>query len=335
MVSTGRGSAAGVLFKTGEALQRIGEVDTLLLDKTGTLTRGQPEVLRRVAYPPSDMDRLLVAAAAVERLSEHPLAWAIVRATAAQTGSPYAVEDFQSEPGSGTSGVVDGRLVVVGSRGWLAAKGFDTTPIDESAETFARDGSAVVYAAMAPGSVGAFALADPVRDAAEAAVSELLALGLRVVMLTGDRQASAERVARSVGITEWVAEMLPSSKLETIRRYQREGHIVAMVGDGINDGPALAQADVGVAIDAADVALLRNDLRGLASAIRLSRQTLSTIKQNLFWAFVYNLIGVPIAAGVLYPAYGVLLSPVLASAAMAFSSVSVVTNSLRLRRARL
>lgn len=339
MVASGRGSAAGVLFKSGQALQRVGEADVVVIDKTGTLTEGRPTLLRMDAVPASEADALLAAAASLGRVSEHPLASALVRGAEAR-GLPLSpVTDFSSTAGAGMSGVVDGQPTIVGSWHWLEQRGIDPTALHEAIDAAARDGASVVCAATGA-SVGLFAITDPLRPTARTAVSELHALGVRVVMVTGDRREPAERVAAELGIQTVVSDARPDSKLDAVARFQRDGHVVAMVGDGINDGPSLAQADVGVAMgsgtdvamEAADLALMRNDLGGLVSAVRLSRRTIRTVKQNLFWAFVYNVVGVPIAAGVLYPRYGVLLSPVLASAAMAFSSVSVVANSLRLRR---
>ena len=341
MVASGRGSLAGVLFKSGEALQRIGEADVVILDKTGTLTEGRPSVVHLAASPPASVDAILAAAAAVERASEHPLAAAIVRAAEARGLQIRPASEVVSRAGSGVTGRVEGRRVLVGSRPWLEEHGVLPHDLDDATRGWTDTGVSLVYAAD-DRAIAVFGVADPLRSSAGQAVAELGTLGLQVVMVTGDRRASAERVAQQLGIRV-VSEALPATKLEVIARYQREGHVVVMVGDGLNDGPALSQADVGVAmgsgtdvaLDAADVALMRGDLRGLAVAVRLARRTVRVIKQNLFWAFVYNVIGVPIAAGVLYPRYGLLLSPVLASAAMAFSSVSVVTNSLRLRHTAL
>jgi Cu+-exporting ATPase len=343
MVATGRGSEVGVLIKGGEALQRAGEVDTVVLDKTGTLTEGRPAVTAIVASGPDNgEDALLAAAMAVERLSEHPLAEAIVAAGRDRGLVIPDARDFTAVPGQGVSANVNGHAVHVGNESWLRAQGVSTEALRADAERLAREGNTVVFVSR-PGQTGLIAIADPLRESSPEAVAGLRALGLSVVMLTGDHLATAEAVARRSGVTDVVAEVLPEAKVAHVATLQRHGRIVAMVGDGVNDAPALAQADVGVAmgggadiaLDAADIALLRDDPRMLVAAIRLSRATMKTIRQNLFWAFIYNVVGIPIAAGVLYPVAGILLSPVIASAAMAFSSVSVVTNSLRLRRARV
>jgi P-type Cu+ transporter len=338
MVATGRGSEMGVLIKGGEALQRAGEVDTVVLDKTGTLTEGRPVVTAVAPAPGTNEEALLADVAAVERLSEHPLADAIVAAAKDRGLVMTEAHDFISEPGKGVSGVVNGRAVHAGSESWLRAQGVDVGQMRAEAERLASDGNTVVFSNR-----GLIAIADPMRESSPEALNDLRALGLRVVMLTGDRKATADAVASRAGVGEVIAEVLPEEKAAHIAALQRQGRTVAMVGDGINDAPALAQADVGVAmgsgtdvaLDAADIALMRADVRTLASAIRLSRATMRTIKQNLFWAFIYNVIGIPIAAGLLYPIAGLLLSPILASAAMAFSSVSVVTNSLRLKTVKL
>ncbi|HEY6361947.1 MAG TPA: heavy metal translocating P-type ATPase [Vicinamibacterales bacterium] len=350
MVATGRGSEVGVLIKGGEALQRTGEVDTVVLDKTGTLTEGRPVVTAIVvgsdpatgSDPVWSEDALLAHAAAVGRLSEHPLAEAIVAAARGRGLTIPGARDFAAEPGQGVSGVVNGRVVRVGNEAWIRAQGVHTDSLSADAERLAAAGNTVVFVS-GPERVGLIAIADPLRESSPEAVAALRALGLDVVMLTGDRRATAEAVARLAGVSDVLAEVLPEAKAAHVAALQQQGRVVAMVGDGVNDAPALAQADVGVAmgggtdiaLDAADIALMRGDPRTLASAIRLSRTTMKTIRQNLFWAFIYNVVGIPIAAGVLYPVGGILLSPVIASAAMAFSSVSVVTNSLRLRHARI
>jgi Cu+-exporting ATPase len=338
MVATGRGSEVGVLIKGGEALQRAGEVDTIVLDKTGTVTEGHPVVTAIVPAASTTADALLAEAAAVERLSQHPLAAAIVSAARQRGIDIPDANRFFSEPGRGVAATVNGRGVYVGSEAWLRENGIDVEPLRDAAARLAADGNSVVFV-----NDGVIAIADPVRASSPDAVKELRALGLELVMLTGDRLATAEAVARRAGVTTVVADVLPAGKVAHVAALQQQGKVVAMVGDGVNDAPALAQADVGiamgggagVALDAADIALMRGDLRALVSAIRLSRRAMATIRQNLFWAFIYNVIGIPIAAGVLYPATGMLLSPVVASGAMALSSVSVITNSLRLRRARV
>jgi P-type Cu+ transporter len=340
MVATGRAGAFGVLIKGGEALQRLAEVTTVVLDKTGTLTEGRPAVTRIVAVDGDDRT-LLQWAAAVERRSEHPLAEAIVRAASETGASIPDVREFRSEPGRGVSGIVNDRRLFVGTAAWLDANGIDVAPVQLQADALAREAYTPVFVGEDTTPIGVLGLADPLRTEADEVVTELRRLNLDVVMLTGDRRTTADSIAAQTGIVDIVADVRPDGKVDAIRTRQSRGEVVAMVGDGVNDAPALAQADVGiamgggtdVALDAADVALMRGDLRALATAIRIARATMKTMKQNLFWAFVYNCIGVPIAAGALYPAFGLLLSPVLASAAMALSSVSVVSNSLRLRRA--
>ena len=342
MVATGRGANLGILIKGGEALQRAGDVGTVILDKTGTLTEGRPAVVDVWTAPGADRAWLLAMVAAVEQLSEHPLAEAIVRYAGEQKITLPAATEFHAEPGRGVRANVGGRRLVVGNAAWMRANGVDPENALTVANRFASEGKTAVF--VGDGDVLAvLAITDPLRPTSRDAVRELRAMGLDVVMLTGDARSMAEAIASQVGIDRVVAEVLPAGKVEEVKRLQALGPPVAMVGDGINDAPALAQADVGIAVgsgtdialDAADIALLRADLRGVVSAMRLSRRTMRTMKQNLFWAFVYNVVGIPVAAGALYPFFGVLLTPVVASAAMAFSSVSVVANSLRLRTARL
>jgi Cu+-exporting ATPase len=344
MVATGKGAELGVLVKGGEALERAEAVDTVVLDKTGTVTEGRPAVTEVVASNPAALDelRLLALAAAVERASEHPLAAAIVAHAAARGAAALPVDEFESLTGRGARGAVGGRHVLVGSRALLREAGVDPAPLDDRASSLSARGGTTVFVAVDGVLAGLLSIADPVRRTSREAVARLRRMGLEVVMLTGDARATAEAVAREVGVERVVAGVLPEGKLAEIERLQREGRVVAMVGDGINDAPALARAEVGiamgsgtdVAVEAADVTLMRPDLRAVADALALSRRTMRTMRQNLFWAFAYNVLGIPIAAGVLYPALGLLLSPVLASAAMAGSSVSVVGNSLRLRRFR-
>ncbi|MEK6612727.1 MAG: heavy metal translocating P-type ATPase [Gemmatimonadota bacterium] len=343
MVATGKGAELGILIKGGEALQRAGDVTTVVLDKTGTVTEGKPDVtdIVRTNAVASD-DELLRLVASVERSSEHPLATAIVRHAEARVLALSRAESFAATPGRGATGVVDGRAIAVGNVSFMSDWGIDVAPLAADSERMSGEARTTVFVAVDGQLAGVLAIADPLRPTSRDAVARLLALGLDVVMLTGDNQRTADAVARQAGIPRVVAEVLPDGKVAEVRRLQGEGRVVAMVGDGINDAPALAQADVGVAIgtgtdvavEAADVALVRGDLHGLADAIALSRRTMRTMRENLFWAFAYNVIGIPVAAGALYPAFGLLLSPILASAAMAFSSVSVVTNSLRLRRWR-
>jgi Cu+-exporting ATPase len=352
MVSTGRGAELGVLIKGGQVLQRAGSVDTVALDKTGTVTEGRPTVtdvlVRREGGGNGasawSEEQVISAVAAVERLSEHPLADAVVSyARSRGLEIPRAV-GFETLTGRGAVGVVDGRTIAIGNDAMMRDHGVDASPLRAEADRLSAAGKTVVYVAT-QGEDGeltvlaVLAIADPIRASSRAAVSALDRLGLDVVLLTGDNRPTAEAIARQADINDVVAEVLPDGKVAEIRRLQDEGRVVAMVGDGINDAPALAQADVGVAIgsgtdiamEASDVTLMRADLRGVVNAIGLSRRTMRTMKQNLFWAFIYNVVGIPVAAGVLYPFVGVLLSPILASAAMAMSSVSVVSNSLRLK----
>jgi Cu+-exporting ATPase len=348
MVSTGKGAELGVLIKGGEALQRAGDVTTVVLDKTGTVTEGRPTVTDVILSDQSrtagrTADDLLALVASLETSSEHPLADAIVRHARERGLAVQAPETFASHTGQGAAGVVDGFAVAVGNDAMMAQWAVDVARLRTDAERLAGEGKTPVYVAVDGALAGVVAVADPIKATSRAAVDRLRGMGLEVVMLTGDNRRTAEAVARAAGIDRVVAGVLPDGKVAEVKRLQGEGKVVAMVGDGINDAPALAQADVGVAIgggtdvavEAADVALMRGDLAGVAHAVDLSRRTMRTMKQNLFWAFAYNVVGIPVAAGVLYPAVGLLLSPILASAAMAFSSVSVVSNSLRLRRARI
>ena len=344
MVATGRGAEMGILIKGGEALQRAGDLDTVVLDKTGTITEGKPTVTDLVNVPGASRSAndLLALVAAVEGSSEHPLADAVVRHARSQSVAVPAAEHFQSLTGRGATGIVDGHVVFVGNERLMTEQHVDAAPMRADAERLSAEAKTAIYVAVDGKLAGVLAVADPVRPTSLEAVARLREMGLHVVMLTGDNRQTAEAIARAAGVEHVVAGVLPEGKVAEIKRLQAEGRVVAMVGDGINDGPALVQADIGIAIgsgtdvavEAADVALMRGDLRGVAQAIALSRRTMRTMKQNLFWAFIYNVIGVPVAAGVLYPAFGLLLSPILASAAMAVSSVSVVSNSLRLRRAR-
>ena len=343
MVGTGRGARLGVLVKGGEALQRAGDVTTVVLDKTGTITEGRPTVVDMWMPDGSQGDDVLRAAAAVEAWSAHPLADAIVRSARERALTISEAREFAAEPGRGAQAVVDGHVVVVGNAPWLIGESIDSSTAATTVERLTRDGKTIVLVAIDGVLKGVLAVADPIRATSAEAIAALRRLGLDVVMVTGDTRATAETIARQVGIERVIAEVLPAGKVEEVRRLQAAGAVVAMVGDGVNDAPALALADVGIAIgsgtdvalDAADVALMRPDLQGVVSAMRLSRRTMKTMKQNLFWAFIYNVIGIPVAAGALYPAFGLLLTPVVASAAMAFSSVSVVMNSLRLKGARM
>jgi Cu+-exporting ATPase len=340
MVASGRGAAAGVLIKGGEPLERLARVDTIVFDKTGTLTVGKPAVVDMALAPGHDRVALLRLAAAVESRSEHPLATAIVAYAAAHADAAgLRVDKLAAHAGKGIVAEVQGEHVVAGTESLLHELGIDAGPLRGQASEWAASGRTVVFLAVSGQLAGAFAIADVVRPNAAAVVKSLRRRGLRVAMLTGDRRTTAEAVAKQAGIDDVIAEVLPDGKVAAIKSLQAGGHVVAMIGDGLNDAPALAQADVGMAMasgtdiaaDAASVTLMRSDVAGVEQAIVLARKTLRTMKQNLFWAFVYNVIGIPIAAGVLFPAFGVLLSPIIASAAMALSSVSVVSNSLRLR----
>ena len=345
MVATGRGAEGGVLIKGGEALQRAGAITTIVLDKTGTITEGRPAVtdLSRAAATSLSDDELLALAASLEQLSEHPVAGAIVRRARERQLPLVDPTAFESLTGRGATAMIGSRWVAAGNMTLMSELSIDITALQTAAFSLASMAKTVIFVAVDGEVAGVIAVADPVRGESKTAIAELQRMGLDVVMLTGDNAQTANAVARAVGITQVVAGVLPAGKVAAIAAQQRAGRVVAMVGDGINDAPALVQADVGiaigtgtdVAIEAADIALMRGGLSGVVGAIGLSRRTMRTMRQNLFWAFVYNVIGIPVAAGVLYPAFGVLLSPVLASAAMAFSSVSVVTNSLRLRSAQI
>jgi Cu+-exporting ATPase len=342
MVGTGRGATAGVLVKNAEALQVLESVDTLVVDKTGTLTEGRPVVETIVAVDGDD-DELMRVAASLEAGSEHPLAAAIVAGATARRLSVSKVEAFRSVTGKGTTGRVDGRTVAVGNVALMADVGADVSALRARADTLRSGGRTVVFVAVDGRTAGLLAIADPIKASTPEAIRLLRDDGVRLVMLTGDSRTTAEAVARTLGIDAVEAEVLPDAKSRAVERLQGEGRVVAMAGDGVNDAPALARAHVGiamgtgtdVAIESAGVTLVQGDLRGIARARRLSRATMRNIRQNLFFAFVYNLLGVPIAAGVLYPVFGVLLSPMIASAAMTFSSVSVIANALRLRRVPL
>ncbi len=341
MVATGRGAELGLLIKGGEILQRAGEVNTVVLDKTGTVTEGAPAVERVISRDTTSPNEILRVAASLERHSEHPVATAIVRAAGARNLSFAPVESFKSHTGSGVTGQIENRRVAVGNAQLMETLGVE---LDHDVDRGPADAPASeLFVALDGRVAGIIIVADTIRSSSREAVDRLKSLGVDVVLLTGDRQSAATAVAETAGIDRVVAEVLPGEKVEEIRGLQQAGRVVAMVGDGINDAPALAQADVGIsmpkgtdiAIEASDIALMRSDLRSVPTAISLSRQTMATMRQNLFWAFVYNVVGIPIAAGVLYPVTGLMLSPIIASAAMALSSVSVVTNSLRLRHVKL
>jgi Cu+-exporting ATPase len=343
MVATGRGAMVGILMKNAEALEVLEKVDTLVMDKTGTLTEGKPRLVSVVAGAGQDEKALLRLAASLEQGSEHPLAAAIVAGAQARGVTVASAEDFRSITGKGVVGTVDGQTVALGNRALLDELRIEAGKLLEQAEALRRQGQTVMFVAVDGQAVGLLGVADPIKASTPEAIRLLHEEGLRVVMVTGDSRTTAEAVARELGIDEVEAEVLPERKVEVVKRLQAEGHVVAMAGDGVNDAPALAQADVGiamgtgtdVAIESAGVTLVKGDLRGIVRARRLSRATMRNIRQNLFFAFVYNALGVPVAAGVLYPVFGLLLSPMIASAAMTFSSVSVIANALRLRRVAL
>lgn len=342
MVATGRGAQRGILIKGGEALQRAGDVSAVVLDKTGTITQGTPTVtdIETLGW---DENELAVLAGSLETVSEHPLAEAVVRRATEHGLTLLEVESFESVTGKGVVGIVGGRAVLIGNAAMLTDYSIPVTPLRDAAERLGQQARTAVFVAVDGALAGVLGIADPIRDTSRAGIARLKAMGLEVVMLTGDGERTARAVADEAGVGRVVAGVLPEGKVAEIRRLQDEGHVVAMVGDGINDAPALAQADVGIAIgtgadvavEASDVTLMRADLAGVAESIELSRRAMGTMRQNLFWAFIYNVVGIPVAAGVLYPTFGVLLSPILASAAMAFSSVSVIGNSLRLRNVPL
>jgi Cu+-exporting ATPase len=339
MVGVGRGAQAGVLIRNAEALERMEKVDTLVVDKTGTLTEGKPKVVAIVPAPGFHEAELLRLAASVERASEHPLADAIVRAASERNLDLASVEDFDSPTGKGAAGKVDGKTVVLGNANFLTSLGIETASVDLQGERLRADGATVINIAVDGKFAGLFAIADPIKPSAPEALKALAAEGIKVIMLTGDNRTTANAVARKLGITTVEAEVLPDQKSAVVTRLQKAGRIVAMAGDGVNDAPALAAADVGiamgtgtdVAMESAGITLPGGDLGGIVRARRLSQATMRNIRQNLFFAFIYNAAGIPIAAGILYPAFGILLSPIIAAAAMALSSVSVVGNALRLR----
>ena len=343
MVGVGRGAQAGVLIKNAEALERMEKIDTLIVDKTGTLTEGKPKVVKVVPAGGFDETQILRLAASIERGSEHPLATAIVAAAAERKLETASVQDFDAPTGKGVTGTVENKRIVLGNARFLTEQKIDLAPLSGEAEKLRRDGATAILLAVDGKPAGVIAVADPIKQTTPDALKALSADGIRVVMLTGDNRTTAQAVASRLGITEVEAEVLPDQKSAVVEKLRREGRVVAMAGDGVNDAPALAAAEVGiamgsgsdVAIESAGVTLLKGDLTGIVRARRLSAATMRNIRQNLFFAFIYNSAGVPIAAGVLYPAFGLLLSPIIAAAAMALSSVSVVGNALRLRSARL
>jgi Cu+-exporting ATPase len=354
MVATGRGASFGILIKGGEALQRLEKIDTVVLDKTGTITVGRPQVTDVLLASHGsgdgtkpdirDTEKYLIRiAAGLEHASEHPLAGAVVRfAQERGLGLPQA-EEFESQTGYGVVGIVEGQVILIGNPGLMKRYSVAMDFLDASAERIAEEGQTPLWIAIGGRLAGIIAVADMIKPTSIQAIRQMHAEGLRIVMLTGDNERTARAIAREAGVDEVIAGVLPAGKVDAIKRLQGEHRVVAMVGDGVNDAPALAQADVGltmasgsdIAMEAGDVTLMRSDLTGVAAAIALSRGTMRVMRQNLFWAFIYNVIGIPLAAGALYPVFGLLLSPVIASAAMALSSFSVVTNSLRLRRLKL
>jgi P-type Cu+ transporter len=343
MVGVGRGAHSGILIRDAEALERFESIDTIVIDKTGTLTEGKPTVVSIVAINGFEENELLRLAAGVERGSEHPLALAILNAAKARNQNLGEVSDFASPSGKGATGTVDGRKVALGNAMLMGELNIATDDLDAAAETARQDGATAIYIAVDGRAAGVIAIADPIKPSAPAALRALRGDGLRIVMLTGDNVTTANAVAKTLGIDEIEAGVLPERKSEVVQRLRGEGRRVAMAGDGVNDAPALAAADVGiamgggtdVAIESAGVTLLTGDLMGLVRARQLSRATMRNIRQNLAFAFLYNAAGVPIAAGALYPLFGILLSPMLGAAAMALSSVSVIGNALRLARVRL
>jgi len=343
MVATGKGATLGILFKNAEAIETLRTVDTLVVDKTGTLTEGKPKVTQVVTLAGMDEPTLLRLAASVEKGSEHPLAAAIVAGAGERGAGTGAVTEFVAHTGRGVSGTIDGRTVLLGNGKLLEQFQVTTDDLARQAETLRTEGQTVMFVAVDGKAAGLLVVSDPIKETTPEAIRQLHDEGIRIVMLTGDNRVTAEAVAKKLGIDDVVAEVLPDQKADAVKKLQAAGKVVAMAGDGINDAPALAQAQVGiamgtgtdVAMESAGVTLVKGDLRGIVQARRLSRATMANIKQNLFFAFIYNVLGVPIAAGVLYPFSGMLLSPMIAAAAMSLSSVSVIGNALRLRRARV
>jgi heavy metal translocating P-type ATPase len=343
MVGVGRGAQAGVLIKNAEALERMEKIDTLVIDKTGTLTEGKPKVVAVVALPGFDETQVLRLAASVERGSEHPLAAAIIAAAQERKLELSLVRGFDAPAGMGVIGMVDKQRLALGNAAYLAELNIDTAPLAGEAERLRGDGATAIFLGVDGKPAGVIAIADPVKATTADALAAIRADGIRVVMLTGDNRTTAQAVAKRLGIAEVEAEVLPAQKSAVIEKLSREGRVVAMAGDGVNDAPALAAAQVGiamgtgtdVAIESAGITLLKGDLIGIVRARALSAAVMRNIRQNLFFAFIYNSCGVPIAAGILYPVFGILLSPIIAAAAMALSSVSVIGNALRLRHVRL
>jgi Cu+-exporting ATPase len=343
MVGVGRGAAEGILIRNAEALERLEKVDTLLFDKTGTLTVGRPAVTTIESLGGLAEAEILRLAASLERSSQHPIAAAILAAAQQRGLAPAPVADFDAPSGKGVTGTVEGKRLLLGTAAFLAAQGIDATAADVKADPLRETGATVVLLAVAGRAEGLLAVSDPVKETTQEALKQLRQSGLRLVMLTGDNKRTAAAVAKRLGIDEVEAEVLPEDKARIVQRLRSEGRVVAMAGDGVNDAPALTAADVGIAmgtgtdiaIESAGVTLVKGDLLGIARARRLSQATMTNIRQNLFFAFIYNTAGIPLAAGVLYPFFGLLLSPIVAAAAMALSSVSVIANALRLRRVEM
>jgi Cu+-exporting ATPase len=343
MVAMGKGATFGVLFKNAEAIETLRRVDTLVIDKTGTLTEGHPSLQDVVALVPGEEESIVRLAASLERGSEHPLASAIVQGARDRGVELAPVTDFEAVPGKGVRGKIGGQAIVLGNGAMLSTLGIDLAPLQQRAESVRTEGKTAMFVAVDGKLTGLVAVADRIKETTPSAIQALHDAGVRIVMMTGDNATTAKAVAARLGIDDVVAEVLPDQKAQTVKRLQSEGRFVAMAGDGINDAPALAQAQVGiamgtgtdVAMQSAGVTLVKGDLRGIVRARRLSEATMANIRQNLFFAFAYNALGIPIAAGVLYPAFGIVLSPMIAAAAMSFSSVSVITNALRLRSARV
>jgi Cu+-exporting ATPase len=342
MVGTGRGARAGILIRNAEALEIFGKVDTLIIDKTGTFTEGKPTLSSVIPQPGIEESALLQLVASLERSSEHPLAAAIVKGAEAKKLPLMDVVGFNSTTGKGVKGTISGKQVAVGNAELFRDLSVDAAPLLERAEALRKEGQTVMLVAVDGKGAGIVGVADPIKESTPDAIRELKAAGLKVIMVMGDNSTTAKAVADKLGI-EFEADVLPQKKAEVVKEYQRKGAVVAMAGDGVNDAPALAQADIGiamgtgtdVAMEAGGITLLKGDLRGILRARHLSKSSMRNIRENLFFAFVYNAVGVPLAAGVLFPAFGLLLNPMIAAAAMSFSSISVIANALRLRTTKL
>jgi Cu+-exporting ATPase len=342
MVGTGSGARAGILIRNAEALETFGKVDTLIIDKTGTLTEGKPTLSAVIPQPGINKDDLLQLVASLERSSEHPLAAAIVKGAEAKKLSLSDVDEFNSTTGKGVKGTVTGKQVAVGNAELFRDLSVDPGPLLDRAEALRKEGQTVMLVAVDGKAAGIVGVADPIKESTPDAIRELKAAGLKIIMVTGDNATTAKAVADKLGI-EFEADVLPQKKADVVKERQQKGSVVAMAGDGVNDAPALAQANIGIAMgtgtdaamEAGGITLLKGDLRGILRARHLSKSTMRNIRENLFFAFVYNAVGVPLAAGVLFPGFGLLLNPMIAAAAMSFSSVSVIANALRLRTTKL